>query len=246
MRVQLLSDLHLEFYDYQGRSNFYASLDSSNVDVLLLCGDICSLTLLEEVMHEFAYRYDKILYVNGNHELYYTSPFELEKERQRLSGLSSLQNLTWLNNSSVVIDGIKFYGGTKWYPERKDKRKHEESKRYMGDFKVIKDLEPWVYRQHQEFVNGLIEARPDVVLSHHIPSKTFTPLRFKGFSTNHYFCTSMEEYAQEANVKYWFYGHTHDCQNTIIGNTNYICNPKAYPTELTYGLTHNPKLLIEI
>ena len=51
--IQLLSDLHLEFLDPYGRKAFLEALDPSGVDILILAGDICLASQLEQVLTAF-------------------------------------------------------------------------------------------------------------------------------------------------------------------------------------------------
>ena len=32
-------------------------------------------------------------------------------------------------------------------------------------------------------------------------------------------------------IKYWFYGHTHTPEDTIINGIHFLCNPIGYPNE---------------
>ena len=66
LRIQYMSDLHLEFRDNHG---FIP--DDVGADVLVLAGDIHLGTGALEWLHEFAHRYQDIIYFPGNHEYYH-------------------------------------------------------------------------------------------------------------------------------------------------------------------------------
>src|SRR5579862_7134366 len=76
MKLQIMSDLHLEMHADQGAA-LLASLDPTDVDVLVLAGDITSARdypALRNVFEPLAGKYRHVLYVPGNHEYYKTSP----------------------------------------------------------------------------------------------------------------------------------------------------------------------------
>ena len=58
MKIQLLSDLHIEFHQDRGAA-WIDTLDSTDVDVLILAGDIAEVKdgLLSDVLREFTHRY---------------------------------------------------------------------------------------------------------------------------------------------------------------------------------------------
>ncbi len=67
MKLQIMSDLHLEFYKDRGKS-FLESLDLTDIDVLILAGDIATRGLIESTLNWFAKNYKQVVYVHGNHE----------------------------------------------------------------------------------------------------------------------------------------------------------------------------------
>ena len=78
-RVQIVSDLHTEFW---GEASL-DSLDSTGVDVLVVAGDLTAFPLLETSLERVARRYSEVpvVYVLGNHELYDASPARAKPER---------------------------------------------------------------------------------------------------------------------------------------------------------------------
>src|SRR5262245_11015037 len=71
MRIQLLSDVHVEFHRDDGRA-FVESLDPTDVDVLVLAGDIAVGEGIPGTLSRFCRRYcnSSVVYVHGNHEFY--------------------------------------------------------------------------------------------------------------------------------------------------------------------------------
>lgn len=62
---------------------------------------------------------DRVIYVPGNHDFYDHSFGEYDKYKKK-SSLNKLKNFYWLDNESVVIDGVKIVGSSLWYREPPD------------------------------------------------------------------------------------------------------------------------------
>jgi predicted phosphodiesterase len=244
MNIQLLSDLHFEFYKDRGKA-ILDSLDPSGVDVLVLAGDIDTSDTLYETLDAFASKFPHVVFVAGNHEYYGTSTTDTDN---LLAGAeATIDNLTWLNNRMVEIEGIKFVGGTLWFP--KPPPAIYAQRQGMNDYRVIRDFEPWVYEQHMACAAVLqgLAAKADVVVTHHLPSYVCVAPRFRGSSFNHYFCYDMTNLIRSAQPKLWLYGHTHDRQDHLIGSTRLVSNPLGYPHEPQdpRGI-YRPKLVFKV
>ena len=122
MRLQLLSDLHLE--NDPARS-FEAA---ANADLLVLAGDIGSYQAKSRLPHandpvqgDFGLgrfspravgsRWKRVLYVPGNHE-FDGRPYATT--RVRLRAICDRLGITCLDQDEVVIDGVRFIGCTLW------------------------------------------------------------------------------------------------------------------------------------
>lgn len=238
MNIQILSDLHLEFHRDAGKA-FIESLDPTGVDVLIVAGDLTVARHLQKTLALFCSRYRHVVYVIGNHELYDSSPAEVDAIRKSTftmantwePGVTSqphaIQNLHWLDNSLVVIDGVRFLGTTLWFAET------EESKRYqhtLNDFAAIEDFVPWVYEQNakaQEFLATHMR-KDDVVVTHHLPSQKSVHPRYTGSPLNAFFVCDVESIIVEKKPQLWFHGHTHGSCDYQIGPTRVVCNPYGY------------------
>ena len=121
LRLQLVSDLHLEFLNKEQVEEIADRiLYKTFVDVLILSGDICSLssksidnfyTFLDAIKNS----YPDIIYVLGNHEYYGTSKQEVHELGYKLSRYYF--NFHILENSSLVLRDVTFYGTTLWFKE---------------------------------------------------------------------------------------------------------------------------------
>ena len=123
MNIQLLSDLHLESHPH------FAAQPLAGADVLVLAGDIGSyqqdsaLTRLgvpdfglarfsPRPVHEGGAGWPTpVIFVPGNHEY---DTLEFDEAHQRLRQACERWGLIWLEQESVVLQGVRFVGCTLW------------------------------------------------------------------------------------------------------------------------------------
>jgi hypothetical protein len=110
------------------------------------------------------------------------------------------------------------------------------SKRCINDYRRIKGLEYQVlYKKHLSFIKQAYEAIPGkkIIVTHFLPAQACISPRFRNDGLiNYYFANSLDKWIDSlSDVPYWFFGHTHDQVDTIIGTTRLIANPTGYPGE---------------
>ncbi len=251
--LQLFSDLHLEVLSPARRSQWLERLDPTGVDVVVLAGDICTASEMEEVLGAFCQRYPEVIYVLGNHEYYGSTPKEIH---QRVTKLCAQHpNLHWLDNRPTEVAGLRFVGGTLWFDQPSENMRQRMRRANVGvsDFRRIRNFVPWVYQQNQT-CREVLEAHlssADVVVTHHIPAFCCISPRYldgDGLALNHYFCSDMTPQIEKHQPPLWVFGHTHDRMCAQIGHTNLVSNPLGYPREpesWERGV-YAPRCLIEI
>lgn len=245
MKIQLMSDLHLEMHRDKGKG-FIESLDPAGVDVLVLAGDIFSAyrePKAEMALTMFAAKYPNVIYVAGNHE-YYGSHVNSVQETIR-NIIAKLPNVHFLNNSFITIDGQRFIGGSGWFPYYNH---NDRFKQYMSDFNVIIGFEEWVYDQHKALdvlLNGeLLET--DIVVTHHLPSIQCIAPQYALSPLNAFFLSEFDYVILDKKPKLWLHGHTHEQVNLNIGPTRIVCNPLGYKSELNSLNAFHEKLIINV
>jgi Icc-related predicted phosphoesterase len=117
MKIQLLSDLHLETHPH------FMPTPAAGADVLVLAGDIGSyqdgsmLQNLQDADFGLA-RFSTlhgwptpVLFVPGNHE--YDS-LDWDEAHARLQETCTRLGITWLEREVIVVGGVRFMGSTLW------------------------------------------------------------------------------------------------------------------------------------
>lgn len=141
MKLQILSDTHLEFHR-DGGAAFFRGLDPSGVDVLVLAGDICAGKDLVAVLSRFCAICPHVIHVPGNHEYYGSTLRGVSRELAIAEGLNP--NLTVAAEPrQVTIDDIHFVLGTLWFAPS------DAPKECLSDFRAIRGgFDEWVYNAH--------------------------------------------------------------------------------------------------
>ena len=253
MKIQIASDLHLEF-----GSRPLRKADITG-DMLVLAGDVGTGPMT--VRDSLASLGDKtILYVLGNHEffkMYWDTAVDEYRE-----ALAPLRNVHFLEQESIILDGIRFVGTTLWTDflsgahgpaserELPDftsiwKRKGER------DFFYIDIAWPEVAERFQKSLSWLRKelktpfSGPTVVITHHAPSRRSNPPRFADSPISGAFYTHLDDLIEETQPVLWIHGHMHDSSDYRIGRTRVVCNPYGIAWE-EINPTWNPETIVEI
>lgn len=240
MRIWLLSDLHLEYADLR------APLQIPDADVCVVAGDLCRAPangvhwLADNIAHAMP-----CVYVCGNHEFYGGGIHEgLEDGR---AAAARFANIHFLENASVIIQGIRFLGATLWTDYRIEGSPGlamHYARQRMNDYRKISTRRnPWqrfvpetAYRMHVEsrhYIETALkgDSIPTVVVTHHLPHRGSIPTRFAGDLLNAAYASDLTSIIGDGRPALWFHGHTHDSADYVVGSTRIVCNPRGYDDE---------------
>lgn len=239
MKIQFLSDLHIEFAPFD-----YPSCDS---DVVVLAGDIH--TKHQGVQWALDNIQDKpVIYVLGNHEFYGKTYPKLIGE---LKNLARGSNVHVLENEVVTIDGVNFFGCTLWtdfeifgdpriagYHCQQRMTDYKKIKKLPG-YSKIRSLDTAIYHRHSvEWLGAALAVRQNevnVVVTHHAPSKRSAPEHYWEDLTLAAYVSDMEAFIAAHQPAMWIHGHLHKSSDYTVGKTRVLCNPKGYPGEQHTG-----------
>jgi predicted MPP superfamily phosphohydrolase len=247
MKIQILSDLHLEHHRDYGEA-LIRELDFSGSDLVILAGDIVGFgsnrhTPFDRMHSLCAKTPATALYLPGNHEFYDTSPTFVEESLRKLE--QEIENLTVLRSGLIYEQaGHRFLGDTLWFPDDPLNRIYASG---LNDFALIKGFVPWVYERHvacRAFLEQELRAG-DIVITHHLPSPSLIAPQFKDSPLNRFFAADITDLILDRKPAMWVCGHTHSSIDTTIGETRIICNPFGYPTE-SQTIRFDPRLVIEV
>lgn len=117
--ILLVDDLHLEHRSVEMKEDFASKLmkkvndvkKSLCIPILVCAGDIDEGVAGIEWVKQFDC---KVVYTCGNHEFWNHDYFELIEAIQAKVKEPKFENINFLYNSSVVIEGVRFMGGSLW------------------------------------------------------------------------------------------------------------------------------------
>lgn len=228
MKLAVFSDCHFEFHRDGGRS-FISELESVPDVVAVVAGDLAPLPYLTEPLTALCAKFRHVVYVSGNHELYGGRSSDVERCKGAIS--KSLPNLHWLEREFVEIDDVRFVGTTLWFPlPPLNAPKHA-----LNDYNLIREFEPWVYRESEEsstFLDKTLKS-DDILVTHHFPFERSIAREYHGSPLNSFFHAGKQAEAvvMEKKPRLAIHGHTHTSFDYVVGGTRVVCNPHGYPNE---------------
>ncbi len=266
MRIQVVSDIHLEFRasgDKIGlRSEYINSLRQEDVDVLVLAGDIMNWRDIQEIrstLEMFSKLATHVVYVPGNHEYYGTSaPAAHHIVTKACEGIENVTPV--IRPTSLVLDGQVFLAGTMWYNQKAVERAGYdpeygllpvgEHTHVFSDYRWIVGLYPWVFQQADGFDSMLkhLLHSDAIVVTHHLPSPRSTPPQHLGDKSNCFFVNNKTRLLNTRKPKLWIHGHTHTRCDYLAGKdlqTRIVANPCGYPSERSSFFAYQP-MLVEV
>jgi predicted phosphodiesterase len=266
MKIQIASDLHLEFYrDKPRNGTLFTELltPCKEADILILAGDIGypEDAITRDFIHWCCSLWPEVFWVFGNHEYYnkdecfrwkYSKKHYTMKEKEEM--VPALENLHIGNGAEVFEYDIPILGTTLWTDAS-----NSEITGYMSDFTYIKQndgyplkLSEWSSRHAVErtwLLNELdrlaLEGRKAIVVTHHLPTYKMIAPKFEGHPCNSGFASHADELVTHPGVAVWICGHSHGQREVVLEGKRVILNARGYPQEDS-RLNYNPKLLVEI
>ena len=274
MRINVISDLHLEF----------APLELPGGDVLILAGDVCELRSLKKDVNakkppdwkqatgkEWRFqrffevecaKYNTVFYVLGNHEHYHG------RYDKTLNELRSLlpPNITILQDEAAELDGVVFLGSTLWTDMNKgDPLTMWTARNSVNDFKHITHhyahagiygkLRPEItvaaHRKSVDYMQAALGQRGQdkiVVISHHAPTElSVAPAYKREYAMNGAYRSDLSEFILDhPQIKVWVHGHMHDVCDYTIGSTRILANPRGYHGHESRALSFDPSFYFDI
>jgi hypothetical protein len=240
MKLQLLSDLHLE-------SEAFDPLPAPAAELLVLAGDIDSTWAALERFRGWPV---PVLFVAGNHEF---DRRDIDVARAALRARCSALGLRLLDDESALHDGadgrrVRFLGSTRWCdfdlygPERRDKAMRAAGYfvRVMQATRHGAPFDPAAVREQalacRTWLQGEL-ARPSeggwdatVVVTHYAPSLLSADRRYGMQPATASFCNADDDLLALADV--WLHGHLHCRHDYAVARpsgtaSRVVCNARG-------------------
>jgi predicted phosphodiesterase len=243
MKLQLISDVHLEFWKYHTKQAKYDELERNILrpaDVLVLAGDLDSgRQNTIDSLKFLADHYDNVMYVPGNHEYYqglHIRGFDYDNFDCKLP-----ENVRHLKpESSYQIDDVTFFGATLWTNFDESLAAEKLAHKYINDFRRIPDAHKMkdIYYEHLEWIQHAYSETQGkkVIVTHFLPAMACVSPKYRDGDMvtqylNHYFANSLDGWIATLENATWLFGHTHDAVDVTLGQTRCLARPVGYPGE---------------
>lgn len=252
IRLKYFSDIHLE---YNNKKLNVANLLSKKdpVEYLALLGDIGhpKTDIYKNFIKDASLSFNKVFLVAGNHEYYGSSIEEINYELEKLESI--FKNVYFMNRKKVSVNNNVILGCTLW-------SKLENSSHDFSQIKILAqpplegEIDSWnspepkfknfdkkkYLDMHNKDVEWLTKhldysLENPIILTHHLPTFKLISKRYENYRNKSGFATNLEHLFQPGMQ--WLCGHSHDCINVNINNTNLHINSGSFI---------NPEKYIEI
>lgn len=235
MRIQIASDLHLEFL----QENFPGErliAPAHGADLLVLAGDIGNGTQAVQLFGNWPV---PVLYVAGNHEFY---GHAMEQLRADLRAASCGTSIRFLDNDIADFGGVRFIGTTLWTDYRltlnrlqselmdiAEQRISDHGRiRFRGRAFTARDALA-EHESSRAWLKDELDTEYDgrtVVISHHGPHPLSVHPRYAGNPLNAAFVSDLSELVVKADL--WIHGHVHDSFDYAVDTCRVVANPRGY------------------
>ncbi|MCY7308367.1 MAG: metallophosphoesterase [Rhodoferax sp.] len=254
MKIQLLSDLHLEVHPH------WMAQPAALADVLVLAGDIGSyqsnsqLTDTDFGLARFSPHAGwptPVIYLPGNHEY---DGLDFDEVHARLHETCDRLGLIWLEREALVLGGVRFVGTTLWtdfdalgpHPDAVGatlgQQLHAREKAFRAaNFYLRKSattrygapfLAPQVRDQAllcQSWLQTALAtpyAGTTVVVTHFAPSLLSADPRYGMTPGTAGFCNALDHLLPSAAL--WLHGHLHAPSDYVQHGCRVVANPLGY------------------
>lgn len=259
MRIQLISDLHLENYPS------FMPEAARDVDILILAGDIGSYqagSLLKDDdfgLGRFSPRYPgapwpRVFYVPGNHEF---DSLDYDATYLRLRATCEALGIEWLDRETIIVGAVRFVGTTLWSDfealaasaatEAEHMKALEKAYRaanfYLSKNTTFRNGKPMLAedmrvlaQECQRWLSGALGMPFDgttVTVTHFAPTLRSADPRYGKSAGTAGFCNALDHLLPLSQV--WMHGHLH-CANDFVATVEgqafscrVVANPRGYP-----------------
>jgi Icc-related predicted phosphoesterase len=245
MRIQVLSDLHLNYY-----TDKYPTF-VRDIDYIIIAGDLSD--NIDAIYNFFSIiRKDcnvPIIWIFGNHEYYSYCLKDYKKKIKK--ELKSIENIIILDNSTYELNDYIFIGATLWtdFDNERDtfiiqqalndyafiNTKDKSGQRNINYLDILyehKKSKKFIIRSLKKYKN-----KKRIVITHHAPSYQSVSPQYKGSIYNSGFVNNFDNLLVAHQPDLWIHGHVHSFFDYYIDKTRIVCNPKGYDFE--YGYLEN-------
>jgi len=257
MKLLISSDWHLEQFTYSekwGIGRFIKPDEDYTDTTLILAGDILQAHRVERYrgwFDELSKRFKHVITIMGNHEHYHSNMASTYSVIKQF--LSKYDNIHILENETLEIEDVVFFGSTLWTDYQDDPLCKNMALAYMADYKYIRhDNDPnypynycspllmstiiETYKTSLEALQSfflLTSDKKKIIITHNAPFQESVHEQWKHNKLNGAFVNDLEKTFPDDNnnISLWAHGHTHSSFDYEKNSIRVVCNPHGYGNE---------------
>ena len=202
-------------------------------------------------IYNMSLRFKYVVIILGNHDYWGCNLLYEDKKIKESIAAQGICNVFLLEKDMIVLDQVKFIGGTLWTDyHRHDPMVMHSAPGIMKDYGYIRYGKAYrrvrttdIYEVHQNTKSFIFaNAQRDnpeqkiVVISHMAPSFQSVSAHYRQshwLHMNFLYYTDLENriMADGQDIDYWFHGHMHHSIQYDIGKVQVILNARGYANE---------------
>ena len=254
MRLQLLSDLHLE-----ANPGFVAE-PAPGAGLLVLAGDVGSYQARSagamaepdwglrrfSPLPQHAGWPTPVLFVPGNHEY---DGLDFEQAHAGLRAACDRLGIIWLEREQLLLDGVRFVGTTLWADYDALAQGLDLTRALQQRGKAFRAANFYLQKMGTRRGDALFDAAamreqalvcqhwleqalvqphdgPTVVVTHFAPSLRSADPRYGRTPGTAGFCNALDPWLERADL--WLHGHLHCAHDYRVGRCRVVANPLGY------------------
>uniref|UniRef100_A0A6C0C5V9 RING-type domain-containing protein n=1 Tax=viral metagenome TaxID=1070528 RepID=A0A6C0C5V9_9ZZZZ len=261
LSLDIISDLHIDQWSKKYKIKYpYGEIVEKPIninnksDILIIAGDISDdLDLSLNYINNISEKYDKILFIDGNHEHVNAYPelYDINFIHKKVNELNN-NKIIYLPNNEYKINDKVFIGYCGWW-DYNNKLDLENGKKYFNkwipefteedNILFMNNVLNQAEYEYDKIINLLKKYDNDdsikeiILVTHSVGHKSF---KVVNKSTDY---NTMFNNIKSNKLNNWIFGHTHYDINDKINNIKYICNPRGRPNDFN-RLKYDIKTLI--
>jgi predicted phosphodiesterase len=260
-KIDLSSDLHIDQWDKTlevknpcGKvKHFPYSFKETTNKILVIAGDISdNIDLSIKYLNEQSDKYERILFVDGNHEHASSFPnlLDINTINEKIQKLNN-EKIVYLPKTHYKLGKTIFIGYCGWWDYDNNKQESIES--------ALSYFESWIkeiaestgaslsfinnvmknsYNQHELLKKHLDYYQNDetieeiVIVTHTVPLKQLALDENGNIETSCQLQSSAESLLEKySKLKKWIFGHTHNQMSLVKDGVHFVSNPRGRPED---------------
>ena len=266
IKMEVCSDLHIDQWSNKYTNKYPCGekklisfeFKKTNSEYLIVAGDISdTLNTSLNYLDKISEHYEKILFVDGNHE--HVNIYPKLYSTKYINSLVEFNNkLVYLANKPYIIDQTVFIGCCGWWDyNNSDKTSIEKCSNYFDEW-----IPHFTKNDNDNFVNNVIEQSKKeynylnknlekfnndpnikniVIITHTLPTQEFFDKDKDKIELATEYNSKFENLLKYDKISHWIFGHTHT-EWQKINNIEFICNPRGRPEDYDREIYNLKKL----